>query len=195
MISKHFLLWMVLCRLLTAQEYTIPQVVLNAIQYNECLKVDGKCDPYVIRISYESDIAKAKKSNLKVHDHHIRCHTVEECTRTLKKLLAMKIDNVDLGPYQINYHWHNDRWGDREDYSAYFMFQTAESRTREILRNLIDAHGYSWQTLGRYNHFDPNNLKRNRLYFQKLYRYIYGPKAITGVSTHLALDVGRTKGK
>lgn len=161
---------------LYSAEYEIPQIVLNAIRNNECMEVKGVCDPNVIRINRKKDIVKAKLANFKIKGHHIRCVTAEKCSKTLSSLLEAGINNVDLGAYQINYMYQSSRWKDKGDYTAYFDIEKSELRAREILRGLIDQHGYGWRTLGRYHHFDPENKDRNRNYYRRMYSYIYNKK-------------------
>jgi len=81
----------------------MPDVVLDAIRYCECLKEsDGTCNPNVIRINVAEDAQRAKMAGFYVQGHIIRCNSTEECTAQTQALINGGITNLDLGPYQIN---------------------------------------------------------------------------------------------
>lgn len=170
---RRLALWLSLPLLLSiaAAEpaYRIPDVVLFAIQNNECFKDKGLCDPFIIRLNKKKDIEKARASKLDVKSVHLFCESKEKCAIAAQRLIDIGITNIDLGPYQVNYYWNG-----QDELSGYFDMAIAEQRARTILRRLIDRHGYSWRTLGRYHHYDPDNKKRNQAYYRRLRKYIYG---------------------
>jgi len=154
----------------------IPQIVLDAILNTECLRVNGMLEANFIRISLKKDVETAKKNGIPVKRHIVKCNNPSKCSEYTNKLLGLNIKNFDLGPYQINYLYHGYRWKDNGNFQDFFKYDTAEQRTREILGELILKYGYSWRTIGRYNHFDASNKWRNINYYSKIYKYIYGEK-------------------
>lgn len=173
---KYLIVMVIFMKALSAENFAVPQIVLDAIKDTECLKKDGINYPFFIRINKKVDVLTAKKNKIKMSGRILQCHNAKGCSDKVKELLSIGIKNIDLGPYQINYFYQHSRWSHEEEYSAYFKHDSAEKKAREILRELIKTYGYSWRTLGRYHHYDPNNKKRNRVYFSKLYEYIYGEK-------------------
>lgn len=171
---KSFILVVLFSSFVFAQDKLIPQIVLDAIRNAECLKEGGICNPNFIRINKKKDVLTAKENNIKMNGYILKCKNAKTCSNYVEKLLQLGIKNIDLGPYQTNYYWQNDRWADAKDYTGYFVHEEAEARARTILRDLISQYGYSWRTLGRYHHFDPKNKSRNRAYYSKLYKYING---------------------
>ena len=104
--------------------------------------------------------------------HILKCYSPRECTKDTKFLLALGINNLDLGPFQINYKYHHYRWKNKS-LEGYFDPSLAEDRARDIVVGLINRYGYSWETLGRYNHYNPKNKTKNRIYYSRLYKHIY----------------------
>lgn len=165
-----FLLVVHLC----ADKNDIPDVVLDAIMDAECLKDKGIYNPHFIRINTQKDILTIKNNNIKISGPYIRCENPDKCSDMVKTLVALEIDNIDMGPFQINYMYQNERWSNEEDYQKYFVLSHAEDRAREILQSLIRSYGYSWRTIGRYHHFSSKNKERNRNYYRKVYTFIHG---------------------
>jgi len=161
-------------------ERAIPQVVLDAIKNAECLVDNGKYNPYFIRINRKLDLLTAKKNNIKMSGYILRCQNPKRCSNYLTKLLSLGIKNMDVGPFQINYMYFNDKWKKAKDFTGYFKENVAEFRARQILVGLIRTYGYSWRTLGRYHHYDPKNQKRNIIYYTSLYKYIEKAKLKKG---------------
>jgi len=167
---RHTLILIWLYLSLGADDLILPPIVLDAIKNSECLQEEGICNPYFIRINKKTDISKAKTLGLKMSYPYIhKCSNESLCELSAKKLIANGIHNIDMGPYQINYFYHPT-----EKLSEYFEFESAKLHAQKILSNLINKYGYNWVTLGRYHHYDPNNTTRNRNYYTKLYKYIYG---------------------
>jgi len=146
----------------------MPDVVLDAIRNNECLKEQGVCNPNVIRINAQEDIARAVNAGYDVQGHLIRCISVTDCTAQAQSLINGGIVNLDLGPYQINYKYHPNPM-----LHEYFDHDTAREHANRILTSLVKTFGYSWETLGRYHHA-PTDPARNAKYYRKMYAYIYG---------------------
>lgn len=149
------------------EQYTIPDIVLHAIQNNECYNNNGYCDPNVIRINKESDIELARQHGIPTKGPHILCYDDKQCAKQAEDLIKIGIQNIDLGPYQINYHWNG-----KYELSGYFNFEEAKARAKEILTGLVIQYGYSWTTLGRYHNYDAKNLTRNCNYYKRLQEYV-----------------------
>ena len=144
-----------------------------AILKNECLREDGRLYPYFIRINRSGDANRLKKLGINIELGHIlKCYSPRECAKDTKFLLALGINNLDLGPFQINYKYHHYRWKNKS-LEGYFDPSLAEDRARDIVVGLINRYGYSWETLGRYNHYNPKNKTKNRIYYSRLYKHIY----------------------
>lgn len=152
----------------SGQLYDIPDIVLFAIRNNECYNDKGYCNPYVIRINKQNDIAKANNNGISTNGPHILCYDANRCANTAEQLIRLGVKNIDLGPYQINYFWNG-----KYELAGYFELDSAEIRAKEIIGELINQYGYSWTTLGRYHNYDPDNLSRNRNYYRRMQAYIY----------------------
>ena len=147
-------------------DFRMPNVVLDAIKHCECLKDNGVCNPYVIRINADEDIAKALDQGYAVNGHLIRCNSSQECVDQTQSLIVSGIVNLDLGPYQINYKYHPN-----PNLSEYFDFDQSREKANTILTKLVKSFGYSWETLGRYHH-SPVNPEKNASYYRKMIAYI-----------------------
>lgn len=165
---KYLLLLVTATMLLSAEKITyknIPEEITQAIIKNECLIEKGKCNPFVITFNRDKDIKKAKKLGYKIiHKRVLKCYNEPNCVRVTKRLLANNITSIDLGPYQVNYYYNPDKKINR-----YFHFELATIKASTILATLINKHGYSWKTLGRYHSGTPH---RNKAYYTKLYTNI-----------------------
>jgi len=148
----------------------MPDAVLDAIRYCECLKeADGTCNPNVIRLNAVEDAQRAKAAGFAVNGHIIRCNSTEECTAQAQALINGGITNLDLGPYQINYKYHPNPM-----LHEYFIDSIEREHANRIITGLVKSYGYSWETLGRYHHFCATDRTRNETYYRKMYSYIYG---------------------
>jgi len=170
---KHLLLGMMISTLLSAEsdvsDIRMPDIVLDAIKHCECLKENGQCNPYVIRINAVEEAQRAAQAGFAVEGHLIRCGTTQECSLQAQALIEGGIVNLDLGPYQINYKYHPNPM-----LHEYFEDTTAREHANSILTKLVKSFGYSWETLGRYHHFSATDRTRNERYYRKMYAYIYG---------------------
>lgn len=149
----------------------MPDIVLDAIRHCECLQdQSGSCNPYVIRINDINEAERAKQAGFGVKGHLILCGSGNECALQAQALIDGGINNLDLGPYQINYKFHPYPF-----LQDYFEDSSAREKANEILTKLVKSFGYSWETLGRYHHA-PTDVARNARYYRKMYAYIYGSK-------------------
>lgn len=149
-------------------EIRMPDIVLDAIKHCECLKDNGQCNPYVIRINAIEEAQRAAQAGFNVNGHLIRCGTIQECSLQSQALIEGGIVNLDLGPYQINYKYHPNPM-----LHEYFEESTAREHANSILTKLVKNFGYSWETLGRYHHFSAADRTRNERYYRKMYAFIY----------------------
>lgn len=147
----------------------MPEIVLDAIKHCECLKENGQCNPYVIRINAIEEAQRAAQAGFAVNGHLIRCGNTQECSLQAQALIEGGIVNLDLGPYQINYKYHPNPM-----LHEFFEDAPAREQANAILTKLVKSFGYSWETLGRYHHFSALDRSRNERYYRKMYAYIYG---------------------
>lgn len=145
----------------------IPDSIPEAILMNECLIEKGVCNPYFIALNRGKDITLAKKLGYKIYKKRlILCDNEKQCVKSSKRLIANGIKSIDLGAYQMNYYYNPDR-----DLHVYFRDGQAEKKVKKIIAKLINAHGYSWETLGRYH---SGTKHKNEAYYKKLYANING---------------------
>lgn len=152
--------------ILKAEEFRVPEIVVDAIKNNECLKEKGVCNPYVIRINKQEDIDKALLNGVSINKNLIKCQTKENCISSAERLSQIGIKNMDLGPYQINYFYHPT------SFETYFEENSVREKVHFILSDLIKRYGYSWETLGRYHKSVEFDSIANRNYYLKLNEYI-----------------------
>lgn len=150
-------------------EIRMPDIVLDAIKHCECLKENGQCNPHVIRINAIEEAQRAAAAGFAVNGHLIKCGSPEQCSLQAQALIDGGINNIDLGPYQINYKYHPNPM-----LHEYFQDETAREQANAILTKLVKSFGYSWETLGRYHHFSATDRTRNERYYRKMYAFIYG---------------------
>lgn len=167
---KLFILFSIVTTSLSAGKITwtmIPDTITYAYLQNECLHRSGECYPFVIGVNRTSDIAKVKKLGYNISKGRlIDCKTEEGCSAALSKLISNGITNVDNGPFQINYFWNPDK-----NLENFFSYTDSKKKVRMIVASLINKHGYTWETLGRYHSGTPH---LNKAYYKKLYRHING---------------------
>lgn len=166
------ILSLIFAQLLSADDLSgmrMPDSVLDAIRYCECLKeADGTCNPNVIRLNAAEDAQRAKAAGFAVNGHIIRCNSSDECSAQAQALINGGITNLDLGPYQINYKYHPN-----PILHEYFIDEIEREHANRIITGLVKSFGYSWETLGRYHHFCATDRTRNETYYRKMYAFIY----------------------
>lgn len=158
-----------LCAEPLSSDIRMPDIVLDAIKHCECLKENGQCNPHVIRINAIDEAQRAAEAGFSVNGHIIKCSSPEQCSLQAQALIDGGINNIDLGPYQINYKYHPNPM-----LHEYFQDETAREHANGILTKLVKSFGYSWETLGRYHHFSASDRTRNERYYRKMYAFIYG---------------------
>lgn len=118
---------------------------------------------YIIAFNNQDEARRAKEklgNELFLDWRTIDCKNQNLCTKILSYVSEeLKIDNMDLGSFQINYHHHKMPMND------YFSFEKSYIKACDYLETLIANYGYSWQTIAKYNHKNP---KVNYAYLQKI---------------------------
>jgi hypothetical protein len=142
-------------------------VVLDAIKDAECYKENGKYETQFIRINEENDVQKALSEGFDVKGHILKCYEPDMCVIRAQQLILLGIYNLDMGAYQINY-----KYNPLTNFFDYFEESKEREHVNRILMSLVSKFGYSWETLGRYHHYDANDKSRNIEYYNKLRKYI-----------------------
>ena len=150
--------------LTSSSAYEISPYIYDGILHNECLKRDGKCYPYFIRVNSKYNEIKRLIGKNKFSSSIIDCKNERECIRVTNKLILNNITNFDMGPFQINYHHHK-----KTDVNKMYNINLSKIEVKKILTRLINKYGYSWKTLGKYHSFQKD---RNKRYYLKLYAYL-----------------------
>lgn len=122
--------------------------------------------PYLISFNSKKD-SKKISSALEEHSKElfldartIDCRNSELCKKITSYIVVQqKIENLDLGPYQINYKWH------KMPLKNYFSFENSYIKACRLIEDLVDKHGYTWRTIARYHSGTP---KYNYAYLQKI---------------------------
>jgi len=141
----------------------IPEELVTAIMMNECLIEGEYCNPYIIGLNRKKDIKKAKKNGFNVKKRRIiYCYNENTCVDYVKNLNKIGINNLDLGPFQINTKYHK-----LSSLYDYFNYEKSRNSVKKILATLINRHGYSWYTIGRYH---SGTKKLNQKYCSKLFK-------------------------
>lgn len=110
--KKYFIIVLILSCFLhanTQKTCSIDKNVIYSILMNEGLKKRIGYE-YVISFNNSSDTKVIKKTELKslfVDDRTIDCKNEKLCSYILFELTKVKITNLDLGAFQINYRLHN----------------------------------------------------------------------------------------
>lgn len=124
---------------------------------------------YIIAFNNQEEARRAKEmlgKDLFLDWRTIDCKNQKLCTKILSYVSQeLKIDNMDLGSFQINYHHHKMPPED------YFSFEKSYLKACNYLETLIANYGYSWQSIAKYNHKDP---KVNYAYLQKISTILRG---------------------
>ena len=163
---KRLPLLLALALPLHAEYDRVPSILLDAIRDTECLKVDGICHPYVIRLNGDKAQNAARQLGLRPEGKVLRLDSEKQACATAAQLIGSGARNLDLGAYQINYRYHPD-----DELRHYFDPYDARLFAGKILGKLIRRYGLNWEAVARYH---SATASRNRAYWRKLHRYIYG---------------------
>ncbi len=129
--------------------------------------------PYIISFNSKRDRRKVKKKfDLNwIDSRSIDCQEMVQCEDTLDKILKLKIKNVDLGAFQINYKYHT------MELDKYFNHKKAYLRACRIIERLIKKFGMSADTVARYH---SSTKKYRKRYAKKLFKSYVEEKLIVG---------------
>lgn len=116
--------------------------------------------PFLISFNESVDYKKI----LTLHDfiyidnRTLDCKNRNNCVKILNYLVSKKIEDLDLGAFQLNYVYH------KFNKNEYFTLENSYQRACNFLEGLVKKHGYSWQTIARYHSSTPShNLKYQKL--------------------------------
>lgn len=119
--------------------------------------------PYIIAFNNVEDAKVVKNilgNELFLDWRTIDCINSSICQKLTSYIVKEhKIQNMDLGAYQINYHHH------KMPLDYYFSFEKSYIKACKFLESLISTHGYSWETIARYHSSTP---QFNHAYLQKI---------------------------
>ncbi len=127
-----------------AAHYNVPVALLNAIK-----AVESKGNPWAICVN----LGGGKFNSLYPRSYK----------EAVNYLLAINTDNVDIGPWQVNYHHIGKRAGLSKEQmlNPYYSATLAANKlAREIAEN-----GYSWNAVGNYHN---RRMERNVPYVEKI---------------------------
>ena len=133
--------------------------------------------PYIISFNSKVDRKKVKKKlNLSwIDSRSVDCKEIVQCEDTLNKIVKLKIKNVDLGAFQINYKYHTMKPDE------YFNNKKAYLRACKIIEGLIKKYGMSADTIARYH---SSTKKYRRRYAKKLFKNYVEEKLIVGADMY-----------
>ncbi len=129
--------------------------------------------PFIISFNSKEDVIFAKKKfDLNwIDNRSINCEELIKCEKILKKLIKIKVDNLDLGSFQINYKYHKMKLRD------YFNNKKSYLKACEILQDLIQRYGTSADTIARYH---SSTDKYKNIYVDKFFKSFIEEKLIVG---------------
>ena len=133
--------------------------------------------PYIISFNSKNDRAKVKKKlDLNwIDSRSVDCQETVQCENTLDKILKLKVKNVDLGAFQINYKYHTMKLDE------YFNHKKSYLRACRIIERLIRKYGMSADTVARYH----SSTKKHRVrYAKKLFKSYVEEKLIVGADIY-----------
>lgn len=121
--------------------------------------------PYIISFNKNSDMQKLKKDErwFALDKRTIDCTSLENCISVYDELKQLKVTNIDLGPFQINPMFF------KYDSSVYFTLEESKQKACEILTEIKNTKGWSWESLARYH---SSTKKHNQAYQNRLKQYV-----------------------
>ena len=121
--------------------------------------------PYII--SFNKQIPKKLKIKLtklglkSLDGRSYDCKNMRLCVESARTIVGAGYENIDLGPFQINYMFYKD------NFFKYFSLKESYKKACSILTNLIEKYGYTWETIAKYHSFKKD---KNLKYLKKLIR-------------------------
>ena len=145
------------------QQCSVPPMILEAIVKVERHAKRAPGYPYIIAFNNVDDAKVVKQvlgNELFLDWRTIDCLNSSICQKLTSYIVKEhKIQNMDLGAYQINYYYH------KMPIDYYFSFEKSYIKACKYLETLISNHGYSWETIARYHSSTP---QFNHAYLQKI---------------------------
>jgi len=132
---------------LFAKECSLSYSTMYLIAMNERATEKEIGYPYLISFNKKKDAQEAKKiyKELFFNSRTLDCKNADSCTKILSSLLDNGSDNLDLGAFQINYHFH------KIPISHYFKIDKSYSKSCEIAEKFIDKNNVTFEDLARYH--------------------------------------------
>lgn len=171
--KKLFIIFLFSISLFAEKSCSLDYSIMYSIQKVERhMKLDIGY-PYIISFNSKRDIKKAKKKfDLNwIDSRSINCEELVKCEDVLKKLIKVKISNLDLGAFQINYKYHSMKLDE------YFNYKKSYLRACRIIEGLINKYGMSADTIARYHSSTKKHRKR---YARKLFKSFIDERQIVG---------------
>ena len=126
--------------------------------------------PYMISFNSRKDYFNAKRKGLfrnvkEMHnERNIDCLNKKKCIKLTDTLLAINIDNIDIGAYQLNVRYHKLPTED------YFSLEREYLYACGYINTLVKNSGkWDWETVARYH----SSLKTKNIVYQKLLKRAY----------------------
>lgn len=113
--------------------------------------------PYLISVANEKD-KKAIKKHLHLawlDSRTIDCKSLDECIDNLTSIKRLKIENLDLGSFQLNFIYN--KYPNKDYFTLKKSYAIACSIIEEHLSHMDN---YSWNTIARYHSKTPVYNKR-----------------------------------
>lgn len=122
--------------------------------------------PYLISFNKTQQIAILKKLKpelkYKVLDKRsVDCLNTHNCVLIFKELQKHSINNVDLGAFQINPIYH------KYPAEQYFTLKSSLLIACQIVTDLKNKYGWSWESLARYHSYKKNNNYKYQGYLKR----------------------------
>lgn len=158
------LLLLVPIKTLASNECALDYSIMYLIAMNEKHPNREVGYPYLISFNEKGDVVTAKKNRIVgfIDNRSIDCESKEKCADIVEQLTKLKIENVDLGAFQINRYWHKIPLKD------YFDLKKSYQKGCSIASKFIDSENITFKDIAKYhsltkkyNNLYANNLKKN----------------------------------
>lgn len=147
---------------LFAKECSLDYSIMYLVAMNEKHKDRNVGYPYLISFNNKKEASVAKHYiNGFLDNRTIDCKNEKRCTDILKILFSAKITNLDLGAFQINYHYH------KENLSDYFNLKKSYNIGCKIAEKHINNNAVTFQDIAKYHSL---SRKYNSIYANSLSR-------------------------
>jgi len=147
---KKYLLILVVPSLLLSAECIIDYKMMWSIADNEHHKKRAVGYPYLISFNKKSDRHKLKPEHKKLllDNRTLDCKSQGLCTEIASYMITQKkVTNMDMGPFQVCYKFHDKNMALR----SFFSLKESFVYAKRFAQSLVNRHGCSWQALARYH--------------------------------------------